>query len=224
MIFDLICFALTVFFSSLVLGLNTAAYFVGLIFKGGKSKVVPANNVVVITGCDSGFGEMTAIKLSKMGFHVVAACLTTKGVAKMKNVAALTIQCDITKEKDVEELTAATTKYIESKGLRLWGLVNNAGIAVGRCLDWMTMDLYRKVMDVNFFGHVHVTKCFLPLLKHSKNSRIVNLSSMAGLNGMGGLSAYCASKFAMEAFMKSLRDEMRAWNIHVSNINPGFMK
>jgi NAD(P)-dependent dehydrogenase (short-subunit alcohol dehydrogenase family) len=106
----------------------------------------------------------------------------------------------------------------------LWAVVNNAGIAIGGPLDWIGLDVYRRVMEVNFFGHVLVTKTFLPLLKQQKHSRVVNLSSIAGIGCSANLSAYGASKHAMEGFMKSVRHELMPWNIHVSNINPGFMR
>ena len=79
-------------------------------------------------------------------------------------------------------------------------------------------------MDVNFFGHVMVTKAMLPLLKVSPESRVVNMSSLAGLTCSANLSAYGASKHAIEGFMKSVRHELSPWNIYVSNINPGFMR
>ena len=67
-------------------------------------------------------------------------------------------------------------------------------------------------------------KTFLPLLKSSKNSRIINLSSVAGLIGGYGFSLYSGNKHAIEGTMKSIRQELKAWNIHVSNVNPAFMK
>lgn len=79
-------------------------------------------------------------------------------------------------------------------------------------------------MEVNFFGVVTVTKAFLPLLKKTKNSRIVNLSSVAGFSSSPMMGAYAASKHAVEGMMKSVREELKPWNIHVVNINPGFFR
>lgn len=191
-----------------------------------KPRKAKMNNskVVVITGCDSGFGEMTAVRLSGLGYHVVAACLTSEGRDRIQTLVAKAVVCDITKLKDVENLVQVTDDLCNSKQYSLWALVNNAGIALSGPLDWISMDIYHKVMDVNFFGHVQVTKLMLPLLKRQKHSRIINLSSIAGFYCSANLSAYGASKHAMEGFMKSIREELRPWGIYVSNVNPGFMR
>jgi NAD(P)-dependent dehydrogenase (short-subunit alcohol dehydrogenase family) len=130
----------------------------------------------------------------------------------------------VTKEADVIALRAATEALMESTKSNLWGVVNNAGIAILSPLDWNSMDAYRKVMEVNFFGHVAVTMQMLPLLKRTPNSRILNLSSAAGITSSANFSAYGASKHAMEGFMKSVRQELKPWGIHMSNINPAFMR
>jgi NAD(P)-dependent dehydrogenase (short-subunit alcohol dehydrogenase family) len=79
-------------------------------------------------------------------------------------------------------------------------------------------------MDVNFFGHVAMTKKFLPLLIAKRDSRVVNICSVAGYFALESLSAYCASKYALESFSDCLRREMFPWNLRVSIIEPGFMR
>lgn len=179
---------------------------------------------VVITGCDSGFGEMAAVHLTSLGFHVVAACLTDEGRERIQPFVARAVLCDITKDCDVTQLVSETESLCKEKKYKLWALVNNAGIALGGPLDWISMDVYQKVMDVNFFGHVRVTKAMLPLLKQKKHSRVINISSVAGFYCSANLSAYGASKHAMEGFMKSVREELKPWGIYVSNVNPAFMR
>lgn len=96
-----------------------------------------------------------------------------------------------------------------------WLQVNNAGIGDGGPVDWMSMDAYRKVMDVNFFGMVDCVKQALPMLKRSKG-RVVNVSSLAGqIPGTPIMSGYCASKHAADAFTTSLRIELIPWGIKV---------
>ncbi|CAF4291250.1 unnamed protein product, partial [Adineta steineri] len=94
----------------------------------------------------------------------------------------------------------------------------------GGFIEWTPMETYRQTMDVNFFGHVAMTKKFLPLLTSRRGSRIVNLCSSAGFLAPPGLSAYNASKFALEAFSDTLRREMHGWGLHVSIIEPGYMR
>jgi short-subunit dehydrogenase len=79
-------------------------------------------------------------------------------------------------------------------------------------------------MDVNFFGTVAVTKALLPLLKRTRGSRIINVSSVAGLGAGPMFGAYSASKHAVEGYAKCLRQELRPWGIQVANIHPGFMR
>jgi NAD(P)-dependent dehydrogenase (short-subunit alcohol dehydrogenase family) len=79
-------------------------------------------------------------------------------------------------------------------------------------------------MEVNFFAVVAVTKAFLPLLRRTPESRVVNVSSLAGITGSPALGPYCASKHAVEGMTKCVREELSHWSIHMSNINPGFMR
>jgi NAD(P)-dependent dehydrogenase (short-subunit alcohol dehydrogenase family) len=155
-----------------------------------------SSKVVVITGCDTGFGLLLCQQLTTQGFVVVAACLTSDGCVRLMGKVALTVQCDVTKSesistlvKEVENLLASDTNYV------LWAVVNNAGIGTGGNIDWLPISCIRQVMDVNFFGTVETTKGFLPLLKKCKHSRIVNLSSLAGLCGSQMLNAYCGKMF-----------------------------
>lgn len=167
---------------------------------------------------------MLSKKLSKMGFRVIATCLTQDGAEKLKKDVALTVICNITKSEDILNLAQKTEEFCKVENSKVWALVNNAGIADGGALDWTSMDVYRRVMEVNFFGLVAATKAILPLLKRSPGSRIVNLSSVAGLVSGAGIGPYFASKHAVEGLAKGLREELKPWNIHVSNVNPSFMR
>lgn len=207
---------------------NAILFVVGLLKKQFGSKVDyqhrASKQVVVITGCDSGFGELSSRRLAQMGYKVISGCISADGVERLKDTVALALVCDVTNEKDIQQLALQTEQYLATHDCKLWGLVNNAGIGNGGLVDVLPMETMRKVMEVNFFGVVSVTKAMLPMLKQSKDSRIVNISSIAGFLSAPCMSAYDASKHAVEGFAKALRVEMKAWNIHVSNINPGFCK
>lgn len=100
-----------------------------------------------------------------------------------------------------------------------------AGIGSGGLVDWMPLEQYRFILEVNFFSMVAMTKAFIPLLKKTENSRIVNVTSLAGLvPGAPMMSAYAASKHAAEAFSNSLRIELEGWGIKVVTVNPAFHK
>lgn len=191
--------------------------------------VEPAKLMVVITGCDSGFGLGTAQRLSALGYKVVATCMTKEGLENLNTFTTGAIICDVTKEGDVQALGALVNEILNKsenreQGLRLWTVINNAGIAPFGCVDWMPLDAFKLCIEVNYYGPLRVIHQFLPLLKQTKNSRIINLSSVAGMCGGPFLGPYGGSKHALEGMGKCLREELIPFGIHVCHINPGVMK
>lgn len=183
----------------------------------------PTNKCVLISGCDSGFGNGLAIELDKCGFRVFAGVYDPKSEEKLTKILSSNskvFHLDITKQSDID----AAFNFVSSQTSILHALVNNAGIGACGYIDWVTVDSIRDVMDVNFFGHVAMTKRFLPLLIKKKDSRVVNVCSVAGYLTKPGMVAYSASKYAFEAFSDALRREMAVWNLRVSIVEPGFMK
>ncbi|CAF3716576.1 unnamed protein product [Rotaria sp. Silwood1] len=178
---------------------------------------------VLISGCDSGFGHGLAIELDKQGFNVLAGVFLPDNVAFLReklSSKATVFRLDITKQQDID----GAFELVNKKTKVLHALVNNAGIAVAGHIDWTSMEAMRKVMDVNYFGHVAMTKKFLPLLIAKRDSRVVNICSVAGYLSLPSGSAYCASKYAFESFSDCLRREMVPWGLHVSIIEPGYMR
>jgi 11-cis-retinol dehydrogenase len=183
----------------------------------------PTNKYVLISGCDTGFGNGLAIELDKQGFNVLAGVYNPNSkdsLTKILSSRATVFLLDITKQEDID----AAYEMISQKTKVLHGLVNNAGIGAGGLIDWISVDFMRKMMDVNFFGHVAMTKKFLPLLIAKRDSRVVNICSVAGYLTKPGMSAYAASKYALESFSDCLRREMAVWGLRVSIIEPGFMR
>ncbi|UJR14369.1 hypothetical protein I4U23_001365 [Adineta vaga] len=183
----------------------------------------PNGKYVLISGCDSGFGHGLALELDKQGFHVLAGVFLPESIVSLKDKLspkATVFRLDITKQEDID----AAFELITSKTKVLHALVNNAGIGAGYLIDWTSIETMRKVMDVNHFGHIAMTKKFLPLLIAKRDSRVVNICSVAGYLAAPGMSSYCASKYALEAFSDCLRREMTPWNLRVSIIEPGFMR
>jgi 11-cis-retinol dehydrogenase len=183
----------------------------------------PKGKYVLISGCDSGFGHGLAVELDRQGFNVLAGVLLDKSVDSLKSELssrAVVFRLDITKQDDID----AAYDLIKTKTNTLHALVNNAGIGAGGYIDWTSMELLRKVMDVNFFGHVAMTKKMLPLLIVKRDSRVVNICSVLGFISPPGISAYCASKYALESFSDCLRREMAPWKLRVSIIEPGFIR
>jgi NAD(P)-dependent dehydrogenase (short-subunit alcohol dehydrogenase family) len=134
-------------------------------------------SVVVITGCDTGFGHSLSLDLSQQGYHVIAASNSDSGVRSLKGKIARVILCDVTSEEQINQLRDEVEKYVSQDGLHLWAVVNNAGISRVGFTDWLDISLFERILDVNYMGAIRVTKAMLPLLKHTMFSRIVNVSS-----------------------------------------------
>ena len=205
------------------------------IFDFFRSRVSPSSNLlVVISGCDTGLGELLCERLSSLGFTVFAGCLTEVGKKRWKGSPRVeAFLLDVTDEKSVNSVGERVLKWLRSSpGRSLHSVVNNAGIGEGGLVDWMAMEKFRRTLEVNFFGAVALTKVLLPILLDASSAaakaglpppRVVNVASVAGILAVPGLSAYCASKFALEAFSDSLRLELSPWRCPVALIEPSFL-
>ncbi|NWY64983.1 RDH2 dehydrogenase, partial [Erithacus rubecula] len=179
---------------------------------------------VLITGCDSGFGSLLARQLDARGMRVLAACLTEAGAAQLRAATSdrlQTVLLDVTSSKSIADVTAWVRQRVGDQGL--WGLVNNAGIAIPTGPnEWLSKEDFVKVLNVNLVGLVEVTLSLLPLLRRARG-RVVNVASVMGrVSFFGG--GYCPSKYGVEAFSDSLRLEMRNFGVKVSVIEPGYFK
>ena len=183
----------------------------------------PRGKSVLITGCDSGFGRALALDLDKQGFQIFAGVFNesnAKSLEEALSSSATVFRLDITDQNDIDR----AYEFIREKTNSLHALVNNAGISTSGFIDWVTMESMRQIMEVNFFGQVAITKKFLPLLISKRQSRVVNLCSVAGFITAPIKGAYSASKHAFEAFSDCLRREMAPWELKVSIIEPGPMR
>ncbi|KAG8540832.1 hypothetical protein GDO81_030239 [Engystomops pustulosus] len=164
-----------------------------------------SDKYVLITGCDSGFGNQLAKRLDELGMRVLATCLTEQGADNLKKETSSRLQTvilDIANTSSVHSVATWVSNILGEKDL--WGLVNNAGTGMpGAPNEWLSREDFAKVLNVNLLGPIDVTLKLLPLLRKSKG-RIVNVSSIVGrVTFCGG--GYCISKFGVEAFSDSLR-------------------
>jgi short-subunit dehydrogenase len=100
-------------------------------------------------------------------------------------------------------------------------LFNNAGVAVLGKFEELSLEDIRWLTDINYWGVIYGVFYFMPLLKKERRAHIVNTSSVFGLVGVAGQTAYCASKFAVRGFSESLRNELDGTNIFVTSVHPG---
>lgn len=169
----------------------------------------------------------------KEGFIVFCCCLRKDSLEVFEHEhLAMPILMDVTKDSDVDKASKQVSAWLAGgKDRYLHALVNNAGIGIPTVLDWVPVDDFRKMVDVNFMGMVRCTKKFLPYFKSQatektySSGRIVNMVSMAGLiSGSLFCAGYEASKHAAEIFTTNLRQEMKGFGLKVTVINPSFHK
>ncbi|MFJ6722457.1 SDR family oxidoreductase [Streptomyces sp. NPDC091259] len=181
----------------------------------------PAGRAVLITGASSGLGEACALHMSRVGFHALAGVRRPEDGERLRAAAAgrLTpVIVDVTDEKTVRAAVDEVTGLLGGAGL--WGLVNNAGIAVTAPLECVPIEQMRRQLDINVIGQVQMVQGFLPLLRAGAG-RIVNVSSGLGNVALPYLGAYAASQFAKEALSDALRRELAPQGIPVVVIQPG---
>ncbi|MBT2644971.1 SDR family oxidoreductase [Bacillus sp. ISL-41] len=178
----------------------------------------------IVTGCSSGFGELIAIELAKTGYNVIATMRNLKKQDTLLRLAAaesvtdkITVfPLDVTQQQSIEELKI----FVESL-VSVDLLVNNAGYAQGGFCEELSVEEYRNQFETNFFGVIAVTQAILPFMRKQRSGKIINMSSISGRFGFPGLSAYVASKHALEGYSESLRLELKPFGIEVVLIEPG---
>lgn len=182
---------------------------------------------VVVTGVSTGIGWGITKVLIEKGFRIFGSVRKTQDAERLvREFGAnfVPLMFDVTDEPAVQ--AAAEQVRAQMNGETLFGLVNNAGIAVPAALIYQSTDDFRKQLEVNLVSVLIVTKAFVPLLgvDHSlrgEPGRIINISSVGGKNGGPFLGAYSASKHGLEGFSESLRRELMLHGIDVIIVGPG---
>jgi len=221
MLFSLLTWFYHVVFVVLIFSLLTyITYRLCHTFFPGSSR---CSGYALVTGCDTGFGYLTALALSREGIYTFAGCLTQDGVETLEADPAFVgtpVLMDITKQCDIVNMKNIITNKVGDEGL--FCLINNAGVCEPGPIEWMSVEDMKRSMDVNLWGTVHVTKQMLPLIKTTKGGgRVVIMSSISGRISDGNFAAYSMTKYALEAFADALRVEMKFWGVSVHIIEPG---
>jgi NAD(P)-dependent dehydrogenase (short-subunit alcohol dehydrogenase family) len=183
-----------------------------------------SKGAVVVTGASSGIGRASALHLDRAGFEVFAGVRREPDGASLRPEASPRLRpllFDVTDEAAL----AAAAKEVESEvGDRgLAGVVANAGIAAGGPLEFLPLEEFRHVLEVNTVGVLGTIQAFLPLIRRGAG-RIVVVGSASGRLSAPFAGPYSASKFAVEALCDSLRVELRPWGIQVALVEPGDVK
>lgn len=177
---------------------------------------------VVVTGASTGIGRATAEILLKAGFSVFGSVRKAEDAARLKAELGphfTPLLFDVTDQ--VAVAAAAAEVKAALGGATLFGLVNNAGIAVAGPLLHIRIEDFRHQLEVNLTGQLIVTQAFAPLLDGEEPGRIVMISSVGGKNASPFTGPYHTSKFGLEGFSESLRRELMVFGIDVIVIAPG---
>ncbi len=180
---------------------------------------------VLVTGSSTGLGLETAVYLAGKGFKVYATLRdlsrsdAIQRAASEKGVRVEILRLDVT---EPESIDSAVAQIVETDG-RIYGLVNNAGIALRGCLEDLDDDEIRSVFEANVFGTFAVTKRVLPHMRQARDGRIINMSSVGGRISSFGLSMYCSTKFAIEGFGEALYLETAPFGVKAILIEPGII-
>ncbi|MFQ6398701.1 SDR family oxidoreductase [Nocardia sp. KC 131] len=172
--------------------------------------------LIVVTGASTGMGASVARELARRGFHVLAGVRRDRDADAIRSTDIEPVILDITNSEQVAALAAR----VANDPRALHALVNNAGIQVNAPVEALPMAQWRRVFEVNLFGHIAVTQALLPALLRSKG-RVINISSVGGKVAMATYGAYAGAKFALEAVSDSLRREIAPLGVQVVVVEPG---
>ena len=181
--------------------------------------------VAIVTGSSSGIGYVTSLLLARKGFYTYASARNIDKTAGLQSIAYAErlplklIQLDVTDDSSVND---AVEKIVSEKG-RINVLVNNAGYALFGAFEDLSVDEIKTQFETNFFGVVRVTRHVLPIMraKYNGSGVIVNVSSVNGHVAFPVISAYVATKFALEGLSESIAYELEPFGIKVILIEPG---
>lgn len=182
---------------------------------------------VILTGASSGIGKAVAFELARKGAKLV---LTSRRLDLLENAAAeiksafpqaetpLAMACDVTNRKYVKRVVQFSHDHLGGVDI----LINNAGIGVYGAWEKTSLEDFRSLFEVNFFGAVCFILEVFPLMREAGNGLIINISSLAAKHGVPYLAAYGASKASLAVFSQSLGTELAGSGISVLTVYPGY--
>ncbi len=180
--------------------------------------------VVVVTGASMGIGEAIVRKFLHENASVVLASRDLVRVEGARQRAGspertLAVACDVSVRAQIERLLAASVERFGR--VDVW--VNNAGFGLVDSVERMNMDACRRMFDTNLFGVIDCMQVVSPLFKQQRSGAIINISSMAGIVSVPYMSAYGATKHALNCIGCAARMELAPYGVHVNTVCPGYV-
>ena len=178
------------------------------------------SKAILITGCSTGIGRATALRLASRGHSVYASARKLDAIRDLGDAGCKIVALDVC---DEASMRAAVEQIVAKEGA-VGALVNNAGYGQVGSVEDLSMEDVRVQFDTNFFGLMQLTKLVIPGMRTQGWGRIVNVSSMGGKIVLPGFGVYHATKFAVEAISDAMRFELKNFGIRVSVIEPGAIR
>ncbi|MGR9013458.1 MAG: SDR family oxidoreductase [Gammaproteobacteria bacterium] len=177
-----------------------------------------SSKTLLITGCSSGIGYMTAVELKKRGHKVIATARKQEDVTRLQQQGFTALQLDLADSNSIQQAVKLAVQLTDGK---IDALFNNGAFGQPGAVEDLTRDVLRFQFETNLFGTHELTNLIIPLMREQGHGRIIYNSSVLGLVAMTYRGAYNASKFALEGLADTLRLELYGTNIHISLIEPG---
>jgi NAD(P)-dependent dehydrogenase (short-subunit alcohol dehydrogenase family) len=177
------------------------------------------SKAVLITGCSTGIGRATALRLAGGGWTVYATARRPESIADLERAGAKTLALDVTDEASMIAAVEAVERAEGAVGV----LINNAGYSQSGAIETVPMGAVRRQFETNIFGVVRLTQLVLPKMRAQGWGKIVNVGSMGGRLTFPGGGHYHATKYALEALSDALRFEVKGFGIDVILLEPGLI-
>jgi NAD(P)-dependent dehydrogenase (short-subunit alcohol dehydrogenase family) len=177
------------------------------------------SKAVLVTGCSSGIGRATALRLAGTGWKVYASARRPETISDMREAGCQTLALDVTDEQSMRAAVEAVEQAEGAVGV----LINNAGYSQSGAIETVPLDAVRRQFETNVFGLVRLTQLVLPKMRAQGWGKIVNVGSMGGKLSFPGGGHYHATKHALEALSDAMRFELRGFGIDVILLEPGLI-
>ena len=181
-------------------------------------------SVILITGCSSGFGMLSAVEFARRGHNVFASMRNPDRAQPLRDAArgagasVNVVQLDVTDPSSVERAVAS----VLADAGRIDILINNAGIGAVAAVEDFDDDEVLRVIDTNFLGVLRVSRAVLPSMRARRSGRVINIGSLSGVVPSPFRGIYSASKAALAAATEAMHAELGLFGIHACVIEPGF--
>lgn len=177
-----------------------------------------SSKTILITGCSTGIGYITARELKNRGYNVIATARKEEDVARLIDEGFTSFQLDLA---DSASIRQAVLQTMEFTGGTIDALFNNGAFGQPGAVEDLSREVLRFQFETNLFGTHELTNLIIPIMRKQGHGRIIYNSSVLGIVALTYRGAYNASKFALEGLADTLRLELRGSNIHISLIEPG---